>query len=77
MKITMFATLAALAVGAMALPAQAAPVGLPHVAIATSPAVTQVACVWHHHRHWVARHVRPDGAVVAGHWVRRRVKVCD
>ncbi len=76
MKIVLVAAVAALAIGAYALPSQAATAGFPK-AESVNRSIAQVDCVWHRHRHWVPRHVRPDGTLVPGHWVHRRVKVCD
>jgi hypothetical protein len=76
-KIAMLATVAALSVGAYALPTSAATVIVPNATIGTAHAITQVDCVIHVHKKWIRRHVRPDGTVVPGHWVRSRVKVCN
>lgn len=75
-RIALLAAVAVLSVGAYALPTQAATVTLPKAEIGATHGVTPIDCVIHVRRHFVPRHVRPDGRVVPGHWVRTRVKVC-
>lgn len=77
MKFTVLAAVAALAIGAYALPGQAATLAAPNPAVGVGHGVIQAACVWRHRRIHVRRHVRPNGQVVPGHWVRRRVKICN
>jgi hypothetical protein len=72
----MLVAVAALALGAYALPGHAATLTAPNPAIGIGHGMTQAACVWRHRRVHIHRHVRPDGRVVPGHWVRQRVKVC-
>ncbi len=76
-KFALFAAVAALSVGAYALPSHAATLTAPNAGIGSAHAITQIDCVIHVHKHWVPRHVKPDGTVVEGHWVHRRVKVCN
>jgi hypothetical protein len=76
MKLAVLATVAALGAAALAMPSQAATLGGTKVGV-TSHGITQAACVWRRHRVHVPRHVRPNGTVVPGHWVVRRVKVCN
>lgn len=77
MKKFAFAAVAALFIGAYALPSDAATLTVPNAGIGSAHAIAQIDCVIHVHKKWVPRHVRPDGTVVAGHWVHRRVKVCN
>ncbi len=60
-RVALFAAVAALSVGAYALPTQAATVTVPKAEIGASHAITQIGCVIRVHRHFVPRHVRPDG----------------
>lgn len=76
-KFALFAAVAVLSVGAYALPSHAATLAAPNAGIGAAHAITQIDCVIHVHKKWIPKHVRPDGTVVPGHFVRKRVKVCN
>jgi hypothetical protein len=74
MKLTMLAALAALAVGTISLPVEAAtPGNVPAVSVPGN-VIVPADCVWR--RLWIPRHVAPNGVVIRGHWSRHRHKVC-